>query len=135
MPNAHTNTATARRFSVSAIALTSATIRYNPCTVEETGWKGNDAIARSKQETSLAIHRYRHTSLHGVRISRLSDRQVLFARSRWRCSACSERNFFVLHFTEPDLPKARLGHLNKYVVLPIILLAALVAAIELFSGK
>ena len=43
--------------------------------------------------------------------------------------------FFVLHFTEPDLPKARLGHLNKYVVWPIILLAALVAAIELFSGK
>ena len=43
--------------------------------------------------------------------------------------------FFVLRVTEPDLPKAPLGRLNKYVVWPIILLAALVAAIELFFGK
>jgi predicted MFS family arabinose efflux permease len=36
---------------------------------------------------------------------------------------------------EPDLPKPKLRRLNRYVVWPIILLAALIVAGEMFCGK
>lgn len=42
--------------------------------------------------------------------------------------------FFALQ-KEPDLPKPQLKRLHKYVVWPIILLAALIVAVEIFCGK
>jgi hypothetical protein len=41
--------------------------------------------------------------------------------------------FFLVRKSEPDLPPARLKQMNKWVVWPIVLLAGLVALIELFS--
>ena len=43
--------------------------------------------------------------------------------------------FFVVRVSESELPKARLRWLNRYVVWPIILLAAITVATELFCGK
>lgn len=43
--------------------------------------------------------------------------------------------FFAVRATEPDLPKAKLRRLNKFVVWPIFVLAVLVVIVELFSGR
>jgi hypothetical protein len=41
--------------------------------------------------------------------------------------------FFLIRRSEPDLPPTRLKQMNKWVVWPIVLLAGLVALIELLS--
>jgi hypothetical protein len=43
--------------------------------------------------------------------------------------------FFAIRFSEPTLPNAQIKRLNRYVVGPIVLLAGLVIATELFCGK